>query len=584
MKTSLKLLLILILAFHLTHQDCHAQRKEKVLVLHSYHQGLEWTDNITRGIQSVFSPYQKQYEIYYEYLDTKRNTGQAFMEQMVNFVSAQNRHVQYEVVIVSDNTALKLINEGRIHFSGDPQIIFCGINNYQQILINNINNVTGVVENTDHRATVELMRKLHPERNQVTVIIDKTPTGDAIRKEFMGIEKTYKGKLEFIFLREFLLKEIPKNLAELDENDLVYLTTFNRDRKNNFISYTEGIEMISRSTNVPIYGSWDFYLGKGIIGGRITSGYRQGQEAGKLAIKALQGQQANNLQVITDSPNQYMFDYKYIKQHDIDRSLLPNNSQIINMPPTPYEKHRTFLIAITIISFCFAFFFLWKYKRQQTTLIRKQTLALQLKNKVKERTLELEKVNKELLLLSNMDGLTKIYNRRYFDNALLREINRLQRTLTPISILICDIDYFKKYNDTYGHLAGDDCIRSVADTIQSRCRRISDIAARYGGEEFGIILPNTSSNEALSIAESIRHGIEQKKIPHRTSTAKKFVTLSIGVTSLIPDLRTTPSMLIALADKALYESKLSGRNRVTLNRDDAIDSRHSISTGTATTI
>jgi diguanylate cyclase (GGDEF)-like protein len=569
MKTGIKLLLALILAFSLTHQDCHAQWKKRVLILHSYHQGLEWTDNITKGIQSVFSPYQMQYEIYYEYLDTKRNTGQAYMEQMVNFISAQNRHIQYEVVIVSDNTALKLLNEGRIRFSGDPQIVFCGINNYKKILTKGLENVTGVVENTDHRATIELMRKLHPERKQIIVIIDRTPTGDAIRKEFIETERIYKGKLEFVFLRDFLLEEIPDKLARLEQNNLIYLTTFNRDRNDNFISYAEGIEMISKSTSVPIYGSWDFYLGKGIVGGRITSGYRQGQEAGELALKILQGHQAGNLKVITKSPNQYMFDYNYIKQHGIDKSALPNGSQVINAPPAPYERYRTLLIGITLVSLCSAFIFLWKYKRQQTTLKKEQTLALQLEKKVKERTLELEGANKELLRLSNMDGLSQIYNRRYFDNTLRIEITRLQRTSTPISVLICDIDFFKKYNDTYGHLAGDDCIRSVAEIIQKHCRRISDIAARYGGEEFGSILPNTSSNEAISIAESIRRRVEKQKIPHKTSMVKEVVTLSIGVTTLIPDLHTTPSTIIALADKALYESKHSGRNRVTLNAPKA---------------
>jgi diguanylate cyclase (GGDEF)-like protein len=526
---------------------------------------LEWTDNISKGIQSVFSPHLKQYEIHYEYLDTKRNTGQAYTAQMVNFISARNRHIQYEVVIVSDNTALKLLNEGSIQFTGNPHIVFCGINNYQKNLTKGLDKVTGVVENIDHRATIELMRKLHPERNQVFVIIDRTPTGEAVSKEFMEFEKIFKGKLEFVFLRDFLLEEIPGKLARLEENNLIYLTTFNRDRNNNFISYAEGIEMITRSTTVPIYGSWGFYLGKGILGGRITSGYRQGQEAGKLAIKILQGVQADSLKVITNSPNQYMFDYNYMNQHGIGRSSLPKDSLVINTPPAPYERYKTLIIGITILSVCSALIFSWKYKRQQNILIRTQTLASQLKEKVKERTLELERANKELMRLSNMDGLTQIYNRRYFDNTLHKEINRLQRTSSPISVLMCDIDFFKKYNDTFGHLAGDDCIRSVANTIQKQCRRISDIVARYGGEEFGVILPNTSSKEALSIAESIRRGVEQKKIPHSTSTVKEIVTLSIGVTSLIPVLHTTPSSVIALADKALYESKHGGRNRVTLN-------------------
>jgi diguanylate cyclase (GGDEF)-like protein len=562
-----------ILALGLTLQDCHAYWKKRVLVLHSYHQGLEWTDNITKGIQSIISPHEQQYEVHYEYLDTKRNTGRDYTDKMVSFVTAKNRPVQYEVVIVSDNNALSLLNEGSIRFTGHPQIVFCGINNYDKSLTKGLDRVTGVVENTDHIATIELIRKLHPERNKITVIIDRTPTGDAIRKEFLEVEKLYKGDLEFIFLRDFLLDEIPSKLATLDENHIIYLTTFNRDRNNSFISYIEGIEVISRNTNVPIYGTWDFYLGKGIVGGRITSGYHQGQEAGRLALKILQGKQADNINVVFNSPNKYMFDYNYLTKHSIDRSLLPNDSLFINTPPTPYERYRTLLIGITLLSFSSAFIVLWKYKRQRATLIKEHALALQLEKSVKERTLELEKANKELLRLTNMDGLTQIYNRRFFDQALCKEINRLQRTSTPISVLMCDIDYFKKFNDTYGHLAGDDCIRSVANTIQKQCKRVSDIAARYGGEEFAVILPNTSSHDALLLAEAIRRGVEQEKIPHRASTINDIVTLSIGVTSMIPDLDTTPSTVVALADKALYESKLDGRNQVTLNMPVTRDSR-----------
>jgi diguanylate cyclase (GGDEF)-like protein len=123
-------------------------------------------------------------------------------------------------------------------------------------------------------------------------------------------------------------------------------------------------------------------------------------------------------------------------------------------------------------------------------------------------------------------------------------------------------------------LAGDACIRSVADRLQIHCKPISDIVACYGGEEFGIILPNTSANDAVSIAESIRLGVERLNIPHRTSTIQEHVILSIGTMCVTPDLRTTPSTIIALAVKALYESELSGRNRVTWKRHDTTSPQH----------
>ncbi len=559
-------ILLAVICFFLifTHSDCHAERKKKILVLHSYHQGLEWTDNVTKGIQAVLSPYQQYYEIHYEYLDTKRNVGEDYFKRIAGLLLSKN--INYEIVIAADNNALNLIQSGALTFRGNPPIVFCGINNFNKEMIKGIKQITGVVESTDHKATIELMCKFHPERKKLIVILDKTPTGEAIREEFKGIEAFYKGRLEFKFYRDFLLKEIPEQLSHFSDDHLIYILTFNRDRNNNFISYTEGIEMISKSTNVPIYGSWDFYLGKGIVGGRITSGVLQGREAAKLALRILNGEKAENIDAITNCPTQFVFDYNYMKKYGIEMASLPDDSIVLNAPPEPYEKYKGMLFFITVFSILVSATLFWKYKRQKSALKAKQALALALEQKVGERTLELENANKKLKRLSNLDGLTQLYNRRYFDQALANELNRLQRTATPVALLMCDIDYFKLYNDTYGHLSGDDCIRAVADIIHKECRRVSDVPARYGGEEFSVIMPNTTIEQALSIAESIRIGLENKEIHHSKSPIKKTVSVSIGVTSLIPDRDTTPSRLISMADEALYESKKNGRDRVTVKR------------------
>jgi diguanylate cyclase (GGDEF)-like protein len=557
--------LVCILVISSAHAEC---RKKKVLVLHSYHQGLEWTDEITRGIKSVFDPLQLSYETHYEYLDMKRNAGKAYLDDMARLISDKNNKFQFEAIISSDNDALKLLNDGKLSFKGNPPVIFCGVNNYDARLTDHLDKVTGVAETTDLKGTIELIRALHPRRKHVLVVLDRTLTGDALRKEFAPLEKNYKGQLEFEFYRDFVLRDVPAKLTRLGDNDIIYMLTFNQDRDNNFISYSEGIEMFSRNTNVPIYGSWDFYLGKGIVGGSITSGYLQGVYAGNMTRRVLQGYSIKDMKVLRDGPVRYMFDYTYLQKHSIDTSLLPKGSKIINSPPTSYERHKSILIGISGVSLSFMLLLLWKFIRQRSLLHEKNALAIQLEKMVHERTLELEEANRELRRLSNLDGLTQIYNRRYFDEMLSKELFRLQRTTSPISLLLCDIDFFKNYNDTYGHLAGDDCIKIVAKSIQQNCKRITDVVARYGGEEFGVILPDTSPDGAVQIAESIRKALESKNIVHETSEVKMTVSLSIGVASIVPDLRTTPTVLISMSDKALYDSKHNGRDRVTLYRNE----------------
>jgi diguanylate cyclase (GGDEF)-like protein len=176
----------------------------------------------------------------------------------------------------------------------------------------------------------------------------------------------------------------------------------------------------------------------------------------------------------------------------------------------------------------------------------------------------LEKANRELQRLSVLDDLTQVANRRRFDEALNEEWQRLSRDRAPLSLIFCDIDYFKLYNDTYGHQTGDDCLRAVADTIGTNCQRPGDFVARYGGEEFIVILPNTEAEGAVHLAEDIRQEIERLKIPHMRSQVSPYITLSLGVSCVSPSADITPESLIGVADKALYEAKNQGRNRTVL--------------------
>jgi diguanylate cyclase (GGDEF)-like protein len=178
-----------------------------------------------------------------------------------------------------------------------------------------------------------------------------------------------------------------------------------------------------------------------------------------------------------------------------------------------------------------------------------------------ERTEQLEVANEKLNQLATLDGLTNIANRRRFTNFLEQEWLRAQREQTPISLLLMDVDYFKLYNDTYGHQGGDDCLKQVAGVLRNTIKRSSDLAARYGGEEFVIILGRTETEGALSVGETIRMQIEALQIPHSSSKVNSVVTISLGVATLIPSPGVTADDLIATADQALYRAKEQGRNR-----------------------
>ncbi len=177
---------------------------------------------------------------------------------------------------------------------------------------------------------------------------------------------------------------------------------------------------------------------------------------------------------------------------------------------------------------------------------------------------ELEEAQEELRRLSMLDGLTGVANRRYLDGVFDAEWRRARRQNRPLGLIMIDIDSFKKFNDTYGHLAGDDCLRQVGMALQASIRRPGDFLARYGGEEFVVLLPNTPPPGSILVAETIRQAVMDLKIPHQSSTASPWVTISSGVASGLPDQFPDAEALLAAADKALYKAKAGGRNQVVL--------------------
>ena len=171
-------------------------------------------------------------------------------------------------------------------------------------------------------------------------------------------------------------------------------------------------------------------------------------------------------------------------------------------------------------------------------------------------------LHQQLSQLALLDSLTRVYNRRSFDRQLKREWGRLKRIPAPLSLIMCDVDCFKIYNDTYGHQEGDRCLQRIAQAISSALKRPADILARYGGEEFVVILPHTPQAGAAKVAESIRSAVKDLKISHHNSLVDSVVTLSLGVASTIPAAADSTQLLIEAADLALYQAKERGRDCV----------------------
>jgi diguanylate cyclase (GGDEF)-like protein len=206
-------------------------------------------------------------------------------------------------------------------------------------------------------------------------------------------------------------------------------------------------------------------------------------------------------------------------------------------------------------------------KPVSATVLRAKINAMQRITDMRQRLIDLkeqlEQHNASLKQESSQDALTGIPNRRSFDAAFEQEWNHATRTGKPLALLLADVDFFKKFNDTYGHQKGDDCLRMVASTIREAARRKVDMVARYGGEEFALLLPDTAPVSALLVAGRVLETLRGKRVPHEAAPAG-HVTMSIGVCATVPQADQSPSDLVRTADRALYDAKAKGRNQAVL--------------------
>ncbi|MFO8032285.1 MAG: diguanylate cyclase [Desulfohalobiaceae bacterium] len=200
-----------------------------------------------------------------------------------------------------------------------------------------------------------------------------------------------------------------------------------------------------------------------------------------------------------------------------------------------------------------------KLFRQSKRLVK---MGDRMQSDLNELNVELQNHKEKLSQMSYVDGLTSIFNRRRFNEYLESEWKRAVRSSQPLSLIILDIDFFKQFNDHYGHSAGDDCLVLVAQAISSCVKRSSDLVSRFGGEEFAVVLPETGFSAAMGLAENIQASIRELAVRHDYSQIASYVTVSIGIASAVPAEKDRHMQLLEVADRQLYAAKDAGRNQI----------------------
>lgn len=504
------------------------ESKKRILILNAYHQGYHWTDRIMTGITSIFEQHD-DVELFISYMDTKRRSTPAYFELLSKLYASKYQFVEFDAIISSDDHALDFLLEyGETLFPGTP-VVFSGLNDFTAERLKGKKSYTGIYESYDVTGTIELMLSLHPEARTITTITDETRSGNIFKSLVERAAPQFKDKVKINYLHNRSPQHLEQSLARLPENSLVLWAIYLRTPQGTTLSSEESVKLISQSSSVPTYCIWDV-VGQGVVGGKITSPNYQGEVAAKIALRIIQGEPIENIPVV-GSPLANIFDYKAMQRFSIEVEQLPEDSIIMDKPVSFYQLYRAYIWAYTAIIIFLI-----------TTIIFLIVIIL------------LKRKRDKYLGMAMHDQLTGLYSRYFLEETVSQKLSEANRHQQSLSLLLLDLDHFKKINDQHGHLVGDIVLKQLAKLLIKQ-NRSEDIVTRIGGEEFVILLNHCSLSEAEAKAEKIREMVCQlnpNEIP---------ITISIGVTQLQTQDETL-SVLLGRADKALYLAKKNGRNKV----------------------
>jgi two-component system, sensor histidine kinase len=339
--------LLLLGAFVLVHGSVlPLNNNKKILLVNSYHKTLSWTDNQTQGIISAFTDSGIDYELFIEYMDAKRNRNELIRKPFKTYLEEKYTSIPIDLVIVTDNDALHLLEEIQPTLFPSTPVIFSGINNIYRFEPY----FTGIVEEIDVESNLELIKNIHPNLDTLYVVLDKTTTGIALINRVESIMEHYQYPFSITILSDFTIHELKQFSKRLTNGSAILFLLFNMDSAGVYFSYEEALTHIAPVTRVPIYGTWDFYLTHGIIGGKIIRGEAHGYLAGEIGVQILQGMPIHSIPPYI-GPTEYIFDYPQLRKHSILRAQLPTNRIVLNSPYSFIRENWTLILFFLVVVF-----------------------------------------------------------------------------------------------------------------------------------------------------------------------------------------------------------------------------------------
>ena len=357
-----------------------ANELKEVLLIHSYHKGYIWTDDISKTIEKNFSS-DKNIELTTVYMDTKRIDDPSYLANLAKLYKQQFTNRTFDLIIISDNNAFDFMELYYDSLFKNVPVLFCGINNYDKNMLDKLTfkNISGVAEEVDIEKNFELISRLHPNLKNLLIINDTSTTGYAVKKDLAKIIEKYKKRFNIEYIDNLDISDLKIKVSKLEKsNSAILFVLLFKDTTGKYFTHKQSFEEVKKVSEVPIYGLWDFYLNSGMVGGLLTSGISQGETVSKMALDVLNGKDIKDIPILEKSPNLYIFNYNELKRFNLDVYKYVENPIIINEPTSIYKEHiKFFIITIIIIALLSIIVVILKANIQ-----RREKLELELSNRI----------------------------------------------------------------------------------------------------------------------------------------------------------------------------------------------------------
>ena len=505
--------------------------QKNILVLNSYSADNAWTRSILSGLDKNLAVSGITVNTFVEFMDTKRYSSSSYLYLLTKLLAHKYVQTKIDAIVVSDDNAYNFILRHRPVLFKDVPIVFCGVNYLENTEHLPESKITGVVESYDILGTLELGLKLFPDTQKILVVNDDTTTGAANLKRLQDVLVQLPENVTVIFTPNTSMQALQKRLELLGDDTLVLLMSFTKDKNNHRFSYQQSVSMLTQSSSRPVFGFWDFYLGGGLLGGVITSGFDQGDAAGNLVVQILKGRDVQSLPVITKYPVRTTLDYDVMLQYGIEDIALSDKVQVLSKPSSLFDEYPDLIYTVTVVIVTLLLLVL-----SQTRKIffqRKKQIVLSEK--------------------AETDPLTGTKNRGFLMQSLERHREFSIAENRPLVVCYFDLDNLKQVNDEEGHKAGDRYILMVVSMIQRHIRS-GDVFCRVGGDEFVIVFPHCSREKADELWNFIYQDFLLEK---QSGKLSEGAGISYGYAELNPLHPVSSEALLETADQNMYKQKMA---------------------------